>query len=144
MADMSTIVIADRNPHIRDFLSKEFSREGYHVIVAKDGKQLMDMLNSSSLPALLIMDLDIPCANGLQVLQWLRGHCPTVPVVIHTDYTEFMGHSLVQDAAAFVEKTGYNVELLKATARRVLRGRADETVRVSSAGQFVPLGGKKS
>lgn len=144
MADMSTMIIVDRNPRIRDFLSKEFSREGYHVIVARDGKQLMDMLNSSWLPALLIMDLDIPCANGLQVLQWLKEHCPTVPVVIHTDYTEFMGSSLVQDAAAFVEKTGYNVELLKATVRRVLRGRADGTVRVSSAGQFVPLGGKKS
>jgi len=54
------------------------------------------------------------------------------------------GHSLVQDVAAFVEKTGYNVEHLKATVSRILRERADGTVGVSSAGQFVPLGGGKS
>ncbi len=121
MTDTLTIAVADRNPHIRSFLRTEFVAEGYHVLLAKDGKELLVMLNSNKPPDLLILDPDIPHINGLQVLEWLKDHRASLPVVIHTYDTEFMKHSAVQERDVFLEKTGSNIEYLKSTVDRLLR-----------------------
>jgi DNA-binding response OmpR family regulator len=123
LTDTFTVLIADRNPHIRKFLSRELETEGYRVLVAKDGNQLMVLLNVGKPPDLLILDLDLPHVDGLQVLEWLKDHDSPVPVVVHTYHTEHAGHPAVRDAAAFVEKTGNNIQGMKKILADVLRKR---------------------
>ena len=115
-----TILIADRNPHVCNFLQRELTAEGYHVEVTKDGRDVLRRIRGEKLPDLLILDLEIPYVGGLVILEGLRDHHPELPVVIHTFPTEDASHAVVQSAAAFVEKKG-NTNRLKATVRETLK-----------------------
>ncbi|MCK4389885.1 MAG: response regulator [Desulfobacterales bacterium] len=116
-----TILIADRNPRVRDFLRRELMAEGYRVQTAKDGREVLRMTDVDAPPELLILDLDMPYVNGLTILETLQNRKSFLPVVIHTFLTEYAEHPAVQRAAGFWEKRGDNIDGLKATVGRVLR-----------------------
>jgi CheY-like chemotaxis protein len=105
-----TILVADRNPHVRAFLGRELAAEGYEVMTAKDGRDLLRMLSSSESPHLLVLDLELPDVSGLQILMELQDRKPLLPVVIHTFRTEYADHPALKKAAAFVEKTGNHID----------------------------------
>jgi DNA-binding response OmpR family regulator len=116
-----TILVADRNPHVRAFLGRELAAEGYEVMTAKDGRDLLRMLSSSESPHLLVLDLELPDVSGLQILMELQDRKPLLPVVIHTFRTEYADHPALKKAAAFVEKTGDHIESFKAVIGGVLQ-----------------------
>jgi DNA-binding response OmpR family regulator len=121
LTDTFMILIADRNPHIRQFLRRELVAEGYRVLVARDGRDVQIILNGNESPDLLILDLHIPNVDGLQILEWLKDHDRFMPVIVHTYHTEYANHPAVREAAAFFEKTGNNIDSFKAVAAGVLR-----------------------
>jgi len=116
-----TILIADRNPHVQEFLNRELMAEGYRTEVAKDGREVLRMTNSDKPPELLILDLDMPYVSGLTVLEDLQKRKSALPVVVHTFLTEHEKHPVVQMVAGFWEKRGDNIDGLKATVAQVLR-----------------------
>ena len=117
-----TILIADRNRHVREFLRRELLADEYRVEVAKDGRELLMMIDVDKPPDLLILDLDIPFVGGVVLLERLKDQVPSLPIVIHSFLTEYSNHPAVQQAAAFVEKRG-NIDRLKAVVVDVLRKR---------------------
>ena len=121
MADQFTILIADRNPHVREFLRRELISAGYRVQLAKDGREVLRMTRVDDPPALLILDLDMPYMSGLTILEELQKRKSPLPVVIHTLLTEHAKHPAVQRAAGFLEKRGDNIDGFKATVAQALR-----------------------
>lgn len=121
MTNGFTILVADRNPHVRTFLGRELAAEGYRVLTAKDGRELLRMLSENDWPDLVVLDLDVPDIGGLQILLQLQERKPLLPVVIHTFRTEYADHPAVEKAAAFVEKTGNHIDSLIAVIEGVLR-----------------------
>ena len=121
MAAQFTILIADRNPHVRDFLRRELISAGYRVQLAKDGREVLRMTRADEPSELLILDLDMPYVSGLTILEELQNRKSSLPVVIHTLLTEHAKHPAVQRAAGFWEKRGDNIDGLKATVTQVLR-----------------------
>jgi CheY-like chemotaxis protein len=115
-----TILVADRNPHVRAFLGRELAAEGYNVLTAKDGPNLVSLLNARESPNLLVLDLELPDVSGLQILMELQNKKPLLPVVIHTFRTEYADHPAVKKAAAFVEKTGNHIDSFKTVIGEVL------------------------
>lgn len=69
----ATILIADDEPNI--LLSLEFlmQREGYRVIVARDGQEALDSILQHK-PDLVLLDVMMPHKSGFDVLQALREH----------------------------------------------------------------------
>ena len=67
----ATILIADDEPNI--LLSLEFlmQREGYRVLVARDGQQALDTILQQR-PDLVLLDVMMPIKSGFDVLQALR------------------------------------------------------------------------
>ena len=121
MADQFTILIADRNPHVREFLRRELMAEGYRVQVARNGREVLRMTDVDDPPELLILDLDMPYVSGLTILEELENRKSPLPVMIHTFRMEYEKHPAVQRAAGFWEKRGDNIDGLKATVTQVLR-----------------------
>jgi len=121
MRNEFTILIADRNRHVREFFCREFTAEGYRVVAARDSREVLAIIDGDTPPDLLILDLEIPHRGGLEVLERLRERGPHVPVVIHSFVTENFNHPAVQGTAAFVEKSGNNINHFRATIREVLR-----------------------
>ncbi|AFM22862.1 response regulator [Desulfomonile tiedjei] len=121
MENPFTLLIADRNRHVREFLRREFMSEGYVVHLAKDDRELLLMIEAEANPDLLILDLEMPYAGGPEVLQQLLDLKPLLPVVIHTLMTDNADHESVRRAAAFLEKRGNNIDNLKEVVVSVLR-----------------------
>jgi len=119
--DQFVILDADRNRHVREFLGRELSADGYLVLGVKDGRELMAMVHEGPIPDLIILDLELPYVDGLEVLERIRGLGARVPMVIHTFLTEYAGQPAIREAAAFVEKSGDSIHRLKATVAEVLR-----------------------
>jgi DNA-binding NtrC family response regulator len=115
-----TILIADRNPHVRKFLSRELAAEGYRVLTAKDGREVLRILDAGEPLDLFVLDLEIPDVSGLQILKKLQDRDPALPVVVHTFLNEYANHPAVMKSAAFVEKTGENIDSFKAVIGGVL------------------------
>jgi DNA-binding NtrC family response regulator len=116
-----TLLIADRNRHVRDFLRREFLSHGYCVQLAKDDRELLAMIEEEKHPDLIILDLEMPYTNGPEVLEQLQGRMPSLPVVVYTLMTDHSTHGTLQKAAAFLEKRGNNIDDLKALVEKVLR-----------------------
>ncbi|MBI4961700.1 MAG: response regulator [Desulfomonile tiedjei] len=123
MHNQFSLLIADRNRNVRDFLRREFVAEGYSVQLAKDDRELLDLINAGAEPDLLILDLEMPYAPGPDVLAQLQHCSPCLPVVVYTLLTDHAGNEAIQKAAAFLEKRGNNIEDLKAVVVQVLRKR---------------------
>jgi DNA-binding NtrC family response regulator len=121
MDDKFTLLIADRNRNVRDFLRREFTADGYLVKLAKDDRELLKIIETDVSGDLLILDLDMPYFGGPEILEKLRTLKPSLPVVVHTFPTDHSVHEAVKSVAAFLEKKGTNIDHLKAVVRAVLQ-----------------------
>lgn len=108
-----TILIADRNPHVREFLKREMISEGYRVRLAKDGREVLACVYHHDPLDLLILDPDLPDSSGPAILEKIGDRIPSIPVVVHTFLSDYAGYQTSPGTIAFVEKKGNSVEHLK-------------------------------
>ena len=67
-----TILVVDDSDIIRNFVNKIFS-QNYQVIHARDGKEAMDILSTSSQNIVaMLLDLNMPKVDGFAVLEYLE------------------------------------------------------------------------
>jgi CheY-like chemotaxis protein len=111
------ILIADRNRHVREFLCRELTAEGYQVEAARDGREVLQMINGQNPPVLLILDLELPYLTELKVMEILQERLPTLPVVIHYFLPE--SEQPLPGAVAFLEKRE-DTHLLKEVVAELL------------------------
>ena len=115
------LLIVDRNPHIRNFLKREFQSEGYNIQLAKNGRELMGLIYSSAPIDLVIIDPDIPDVSHLNLFKSLEDRKPLLPFVIHSDpFHDFESTSYISKAV-FVPKQGSSSEALKDVVWNLLK-----------------------
>ena len=66
-----TILVADDEPNIVISLEYLMKREGYTVLVARDGQEALDMI-ARDRPDLVLLDVMMPKKSGLEVCQAVR------------------------------------------------------------------------
>jgi DNA-binding NtrC family response regulator len=120
MKEKFTLLLADRNRNIREFLQRELIIDGYRVLLACDGRQVMKIIENE-VPDLLIIDLDIPYADELKAFEPLQNANPFIPLLVHTLPSGDTTNSFIYKAAGFVEKDGNNLTNLKDTITQVLQ-----------------------
>ncbi len=59
-------------------------------MVAKNGKEAIELLQKKPIPHLILLDLKLPHIDGFEVLDFIRNYQPTklIPVIILTSSTE--------------------------------------------------------
>lgn len=116
-----TILVADRNPNVRDFLKREMMAEGYRVLQAKDNREVLKQVFSRAPLDLLIFDPDLPNAGEVEILEKLNDRIPPLPVVLHSFQTDRMNFPEAIIPGVFVEKRGNSVERLKKVVSEILK-----------------------
>ena len=116
-----TILIADRNPNVRELLKREMTAEGYRVLQAKDRREVLKQAFSRTPLDLLIFDLDLPDAGELEIFEKLSDRIPQLPVVLHSFRTDRDKFPEADRATVFVEKRGNSVERLKEVVAEILK-----------------------
>ena len=115
------LLIADRNPHVREFLKREMMADGYQIRLVKSGQELIDDIhNPATLPDMVILDPDLPDANDLSLLHHIHQIVPGLPIVIHTLQTEMIHQLDAVHPVIFVEKKGSSVDHLKQAVKDLL------------------------
>jgi DNA-binding NtrC family response regulator len=120
MKEKFTLLIADRNRNIREFLQRELIADGYRIFLACDGRQVLKIIEKEA-PDLLVIDPDIPYADELRVLENLQNANQFIPLLVHTLLPGDTINSFIQKAEGFIEKDGNNLTNLKDTISQVLR-----------------------
>jgi CheY-like chemotaxis protein len=115
-----TILIADRNPNVRDLLKREMAAEGYRVILAKDSREVLQRVFSQEPLDLLIFDLDLPDAADDKIIGRLNDRIPRLPVILHSLETDHSNYPGGNSNIIFVEKRGNSVEHLKKVVTKLL------------------------
>ena len=114
------ILIGERNPHIREFLKREMVAEGYNVQLAKNGREVLNLVYSSAPIDLLILDPDLPGASELNLFKSLADRIPALPLVIHDYFFDYLEYFLRMKPVMFVPKKGNSSETLKKIVNELL------------------------
>ncbi len=85
---MAKILIVDDEEHIRFLYSEELTDEGFEVITADSGYQLLERIEKEK-PDLVILDIKMVDYNGLDLLQDIRNKYYDLPVILCTAYDTF-------------------------------------------------------
>ncbi len=115
------ILVAEDDAPLADFLRQELQNEQFTVQVVADGIEAQELALNQHYD-LVILDLGLPGATGLEVLRGIRSKKPDLPVLIITGATKVEERVRGLDAGAddYVSKPFVFAEL-SARIRAVLR-----------------------
>jgi two-component system alkaline phosphatase synthesis response regulator PhoP len=102
---MEKILYADDDLDIQEIIKGILTKEGYEVIIAKDGIEALKLIQEKK-PDVVLLDYLMPGLNGTQVLEALRKSPETksVPVIMVTAYPNEKEESLSSGAVDFINK----------------------------------------
>lgn len=105
--DAVRIIIVDDHPLLRDGIRRVLEGESDFQIIgeAVDGQQALD-LSMQLLPHCVLMDVNLPQMNGLQVTRRLKSAHPEIAVIVLTAYHDDMQvlHAIQAGASAYFPK----------------------------------------
>ena len=117
------ILLVDDETSILDTLQILFRGEGYEVCMADSGPNALAALKDEK-PDLVLTDIRMPGASGLEVLAGAREVDPEVPVILMTAQASLQSavRAVNEGAYWYLQKPFVNDELL-AICRRALESR---------------------
>jgi CheY-like chemotaxis protein len=118
---MTTILVVDDEPLIRDVLVTVLRDEGYAVVTADDGLAALELVQQQA-PALVLMDVMMPRMDGRMAFRAMRDHAPGngLPIVLMSAMAE--PADLDSEISAFLRKPVDLEDLLALVARLLMDG----------------------
>lgn len=98
-APQSQILVVDDDPDFRANLVEWLEDSGYTVAQAANGKEAMDRASDTRF-SVVVTDLKMPEANGLELLEWFKLTHPSTAVIF------LSGQATVQDAIQALREWG--------------------------------------
>ena len=120
---MKRVLVVDDEPMIRWSIEQTLGAAGYDVVGADTAAQGLSLLQRLR-PALVFLDVRLPDANGLSLLQSIRAQGePSPAVIVMTSYDETCpaAEALRLGAFAYLRKP-FDFDQLESIAGQVLQG----------------------
>jgi len=117
---MARILVVDDDPDIRTILADRLTARGHEVVEVGDGLKALE-LSTRELPDLMLLDLDLPGADGMTVLERLRheSSAPTVVVITAFATIEKAVEAMRRGAFDFLQKP-FQPGLVELTVQKAL------------------------
>ena len=117
---LTSILVVDADPDIREALSDMLRHEGYRVKAVGTGAEALQRIRREHYEVALL-DIRLPDLDGLSILRVMKESNPSLPVIVLTGYAtvENTIETLVKSAFAYLTKP-YNREEIKAILRRAV------------------------
>ncbi len=116
------ILVADDSEPIRDLLCQHLRQQGHEVVAAADGLEAIALIATRTFD-LVLTDLEMPGANGFQVMDHLKAGPSTcdIPVIVISGHGEL-------DGIARCIRRGAEDYLPKPFNRAILKARVDSSL----------------
>jgi two-component system response regulator ResD len=82
MLEMTTVLVVDDEPFVRDVVVRYLRREGFETLEAGDGDTARALVETGD-PQLVVLDLMLPGTDGLALCRWIRSR-GDLPVIMLT------------------------------------------------------------
>lgn len=144
------ILIVDDSHDMLEVLRRQLSDLGYQTFQASNVMDAVELLKSSSTD-LLITDLQMPGANGIQLVKYAAEHFPSMPTLVITGYpsVENAVHVVQSGAVDYLVKPFTKEELEKAVDKALFAKRraaelnkTDRSSNLQIQGQYQGLLGR--
>src|SRR6266540_4284743 len=154
------ILVVDDEQSMTQFLGIVLRKEGYQVTTVNNGREALEKVKAENIDV-VITDIKMPGMDGIQLLQGIKKHDPSLPVVIMTAYASQQSAIDAVNLGAFqyliknakndeiklivrnalemrrvrVENQYLKRELKKGHEEKVIIGSSEEMVRVFKMGE---------
>ena len=115
---MKKILLVDDEESIRFIYSEELRDEGYEVIAAPNGDEGLILFEREN-PDLVILDIQMPGIDGVEVLRRMKNISPQIPVILSSAFPEFKQNIGVWASEEYIVKSS-NLEPLKEAVKRFI------------------------
>lgn len=121
------VVIAEDDAEMRALLVVGLEREGYEVLEARDGVQLLLCLEQicmrapgAPIPDLIVSDIRMPGHTGLELLQAMRDADIRLPVVLITAFSDGATRERAERAGAVLIDKPLDLDDLRRVVREMM------------------------
>jgi DNA-binding NtrC family response regulator len=80
------VLIVDDEPRLRQTLAQMVQRLGYLPHTEGSAEAARRALEAHPLPDILLLDLQLPAMQGMDLFNWMSQHCPQVRVIVLTGF----------------------------------------------------------
>lgn len=115
---MSKILVVDDEAHIRLLYTEELTEEGYEVITAENGHNLLERIETEK-PSVVVLDIKMVDYNGLDLLQDIRNKFYDLPIILCSAYDTFKDDMKSIAADHYVVKS-FDLSELKSRIKEAL------------------------
>ncbi|MDB4977869.1 MAG: two component transcriptional regulator, winged helix family [Candidatus Peribacteria bacterium] len=85
--DKYDIIIAEDDPVLRELYLRKFDKKHFNVRTAADGQEALNLIAASP-PQVLLLDINMPVKDGIDVLKSLPKEQRSFSVIILTNHEE--------------------------------------------------------
>ena len=115
---MKKILLIDDEESIHLLYREEFEEEGYEVHSALSGEEALEKVALIN-PDLVILDINMPGMNGIDVLRRLKEMNSKMPVILSSAYQEFKQDLASWASDDYIVKSS-NLDEVKESVKRHL------------------------
>lgn len=109
---MKTILITDKNPHIRELISRELETPEFKTYIIGSPEQILDKIYNPHKISLIVLDPDIVNENFTLFFNRLLKSFYNTNIVIHA-YAEWKDFFQNYTQINFIEKNGTSISSVK-------------------------------
>jgi putative two-component system response regulator len=122
---VNRVLVIDDEAVIRDLMVEILERAGYEVVAADTAERAFELLDDVSV---VVSDILMPGLSGIELLDQVRIHRPSMPVVLVTGAGTYenLSEAVARGADGFLMKPFSHSELHKAVGAALERARRSE------------------
>ena len=95
---MARILVVDDQAIIRIHFAQDLAEQGYHVWLATDATEAIDLITSGAMFDLVVTDVDMPGSyNGLELAEFVKDVAPHTKVIVISGGAHECGQTVAID-----------------------------------------------
>lgn len=122
---MKTILLVEDYADLGTMYQQKLDEAGYHTLRAGNGREALQQMAAHHLD-LVVLDINMPGMNGLEVLERILEAQPRLPVIINSGQDSYRDSYASWSAVAFVTKSGDLSELMWRIQQALLENREEK------------------